>query len=375
MVRFVITFLLYSLPVIAIFAFPLSVYVQGREFTTLSSVIEAQQGSPDILFSLAYSSVNKTYKKMLLQEREAEIVALGSSRVGQFRNQFFLAPEKFANASNAAVDIQEMTDFVRNLDPDSSVRLLIVGFDQRHFDPHDHLPSEVEHVTLFERVKNILSGQWKKVYVDYMHHKFTLTQLSRAQAESADVGVLALINKNGFLPDGSYYEGKIIGDAARLEVLSAAIVEERSKLERVQRQFQYQGPASEESREKLRTFLEVCRDRHIDVIAILPPYAPALYPQRATDADAPGFAGDELSRSLADVFAEFNVQLFDYSNARTVGIQDSEFADILHGTDKAYLRILIDMAKRSTIVDKVVDQAALEKTLKNTEGDFVLTLK
>ena len=335
MSRFLLKLVLFLLPVATLFALPFYVYWQGREFTSVDEVLQAQDHSYGTLFSLAYSSVNRTYKETLISEHQPEVVALGSSRVHQFRNFFFTPSASFENASNAVVTLSDMTRFVEALPQDSRVHVLIVGLDQRYFDPSTTLASETEQITPFERFEAFLAGSWRAVYADYFEGKFALSRLDEAHAASSNIGVLALVNDNGFLADGSYYDGKAVRDPNRLTTLAAAAPASA----------QYNAPASAASIEALKAFFTACDERHIHVVAFLPPYS------EATDATY----RSALADSLTPLSKQFKVDLYDYSNGAVVGIKPSEYVDVLHATDKAYARILIDMASRDAVLKPFVD--------------------
>ena len=56
------TLVLFVLPLTAMFAFPLSVFLLAREGTPLAAVIEAQGGSTPVLYGLAFTGMRMEYK-------------------------------------------------------------------------------------------------------------------------------------------------------------------------------------------------------------------------------------------------------------------------------------------------------------------------
>jgi hypothetical protein len=74
-----------------------------------------------------------------------------------------------------------------------------------------------------------------------------------------------------------------------------------------------------------------------------------------------------------DIFAKYGFPLFDYVSSNVVGVRASEFIDTDHPSDKADLRMLIDMAERDRELARHVDLPHLRALLANTQGDFMVT--
>jgi hypothetical protein len=147
---------------------------------------------------------DRSYKAELIDMRDAPVIALGSSRVMQFRKEMFISPGMFSNAGGAVPQLDEARRFLLALPREAVPRVIILGLDQNFFKPSWHPTLSPEEVAPRQRLLSLLSGEWRKVYTDYITGKFDIRQLSSAHEESMSVGVNALINQNGFRPDGSH---------------------------------------------------------------------------------------------------------------------------------------------------------------------------
>lgn len=367
MPRFLLTLFLFFAPLTFIWIFPLYVYWEGHEFVSIDRVIETQSGPRQLLFGLAYSNVDRAYKFRLTAERKPEIIVLGNSRVMELRKEFFLEPEKFINAGGAAASLQDAVLFVGALPKDNLPRVLILGLYPGYFQPQE--PGIVDEGTLAFRLRSFFAVQWRQVYIDYFSGKFTLSQLSLSK-NSHFVGLSALVSREGYLNDGSYFYGRVVDDPLRVSALDAAEEIGVSNINKRVVSTTTNMALPEENFRALEILLELCKDKNVYVIGFIPPDRYAVTRKvvspyvRLVSVIAPR-ARDTLGRS--------GFPLFDYTGSYTAGVEGTEFIDADHPSDKADLRLLIDMAMHDDILAGHVNISHLRALLQKTKGDFVIT--
>jgi hypothetical protein len=111
----------------------------------------------------------------LLQEKKPEILAMGSSRSFIYRREFFLKPDAFVNASFYGFDIDQEEEFIRNLPPDSGIKVILMTLDQSFFSSQFTKKVYPPNVNLSARISSFFTVDWRVLYYDYAQGKFTLS--------------------------------------------------------------------------------------------------------------------------------------------------------------------------------------------------------
>src|SRR3989344_4936591 len=369
MLKFILKLLLFATPLIPLYGFPLYVYWQARELMPLDQVIYAQAGAQESLYGLAYVNIERTYKIRLAQDRDPDVLVIGNSHVLQFRGAFFANPHDFLNGGGAVHNMRQAILFVEALPHDDTRRVILFGLDDSFFGSQD---VGSEDLVLLEQIRALFSAGRRQVYIDYFSGKFSLADLSRNAASSRSIGLNALINQNGYLNDGSYYYGQKSHDPARISELRA-----QNSAMLLASMEQQVDPAQipelwQEGFQELETFLKLCKERNIYVIGFMPPIGYTAVRSAESPPDWSAQSAEVVMRHAKSYFEQNGFPLFDYFDAHSSGIKESEFVDWDHPTDKADLRILIDMAEHDTVLNRYIDLNSLRSLLKSTKGDFVI---
>ncbi len=381
MPKFLLKLTLFFVPVLTIFIFPLFVYWMADEFISVQSVLSSQSKNKEVLFGLAYNDVGKTYKEALIAERDPAIIALGASRVLGFRESFFNPTTSFTNGGRIVGNISisgvdELSEFIKQLPASSHLRVIILSLDPWMY-TRDQAHSIVhEPVSTSERIVALFAGRWRTVFEDYFSGKFSLSEIASSKKKSHNIGLTALLDQNGMLEDGSYFYGKEIKNPRYKEDSKGLIA---MKLEgishaRTSPELEYGTRISEDNMTSLRNFLELCKKKGIYIIGFTPPFPHSVYQALMSANDPHSQTATRLSQELRDMMHSFDYAFFDFADAGSVGIQDTEFADVAHTTDKGTLRMLIDMAEHDTTLASYVSLHTLHSMLNEaTSSDFILT--
>ncbi len=367
---FVKSFLLW-LPVAVLVLLPLLLLYKSGELLSLDAVIERQQKDHSLV-GLAYSEPNPQYKFLTTVKLRPQILALGSSRVMQFRDYFFTEP--FYNAGGAVAKIVNFEAFLRGIPDEQKPKVVIVGLDQYSFNanwdnmrtppanfvasksfltPHsfaDTYPNHHQNM-LYDALSDIVKGKVNlKTIFSY---------------KGSAIGLQAIVNGDGYLPDGSYLYTKEIKNPSpsRFENIVERINAGTAK-------FEYGEEVNQNALVALKSLLRYTKEKDVYVVAFLPPYAQVAL-EKMEESGKYGYI-EKLPKELFPIFQSYNYPFFDFTNISSVGSSDKEAIDGFHGSDVTYLRILINMAEREKTLSQYVDQKSLKELLKNRESDFIV---
>lgn len=368
MKRFLLKLFLFLLPFIPLFGLPAYVLWRSGEMEEIGRIIDLQsRPRPSVLFGLAYSNPVKLYKLETVLERRPRMLALGSSRVMQFRSAFFRDGASFYNAGGGVSEVGHFRRFLERLPRGHEPALILAGLDHYFFNPSwfndvegDIGRPEARHT----RLSGIYVGAWKKVWGDYFAGKLELDRLRETPAETTLIGAMARMNRSGFRNDGSYYYGSYIKAMLAGDCESQEDCGFRNTLDRIEKgygRFEYGDRVSDSSLALLEDFLSACASRHIKVIGFLPPYAHQVYAAMLSSGNH-GYI-TELPHRLRPLFARFGFPFFDYSDLSVLGAGDEETKDGFHGSEKAYLRLFLDMAAKDSALAAYADLPRLRSRL------------
>ncbi len=363
---------LFSFPLILLFGFPFAVFWYSGEFTSLAAVIDSQQHDPHpALFGRAYSNPDKEYKLRLTLVRSPEVVALGTSRVMQFRESFFKSGTRFTNAGGAIVVADDFKKFLDELPAGHEPKVIIVGLDPRFFNPAWDTPFVgTYHNPSFWTLHEFFTYGWRQFYSDMFHGKMKWDHLLPRAGEGASIGINARMNHDGFRSDGSYYYGKFLGDPLFPERTREEIKSFVAGLLPGSRAVEYGREVSGMRLDSLDRFLQSAAKRHIAVVGFLPPHSRLLYDKIQSFPPEFRKSFTDLPISLRGLFAAQGFSFYDFSDVRSIGSSDDELIDVAHGSEKMYARVIIEMAQRDSGVAAFVDAASLQGAVNHASSSF-----
>lgn len=375
MKNFLIKLIIFLIPVLAVFMLPITVYILGREYYSTEQAINKQTIDSKILYGTAYSSPDSDYKQKLFTNINPVVAVVGSSRSLGFRKDFFAKPDKFfvAGTGGNRQAVESLGEIVKNATSTSDLRFIIFTIDPSEFilkpemTTKNNLSSENE-----SKLLNFISSNWKKVYLDYfVYDKFTLIDLMYKSKKSEDIGLLAILNRDGYRTDGGYQYTKIKQDSNHIKNLQLSIDEELESIKNNGNFSEYGDQISSKKINALNETLKLCKEKNIYVIGVSTPR-----PTKILKAlKSPGYTYSDMFNSLpiklGQVFTENGFEYYDLSDFTILEGNDNEFRDWIHPSDKLYLRMTIYLSEKNQQLRKYTDLKELNKMLKNTKGDFL----
>jgi len=365
------------LPLFLALLFPLFVLTKGGEFFLLETV-ERIQRNPEhlILYGPAYSDYQMKLKYLGVRNRKPRLIALGTSRVMQFRSQFFNQDVTFYNAGGGVARGEDLKAFLDRLPLDAQPEVILLGLDQNFFNHQWVRNSEkrsIDTMFLEDDIEplQILRTRWKRVYKDYFEGKFTLGDIIRA--DRSLIGLSAIMKRSGFRNDGSYMHGLMIKEPHNPEYNDDyEFIDTMRRIDNGNKRFEYGTEIRQESVAELKEFLAECKRRRIHVSAFLPPYAHAVHEKMRSMEGRYEYIW-KLHSEISPVFEKYGYKIQDYSDMSVLGAGDEEALDGFHGSEKAYLRLWLKMQGQDTILRQFSDdQKKLESVLNESQNPLLL---
>ena len=379
MKHFLKTLALFLLPALILFAPAILILFYAGEFYPPAKLGELARGPQTIVAGNAYSNVRGAYQLQETFFRQPEVIALGTSRVGGFRDVFFRDPTIFYNDTGTGGVLSNFRYFLEKLE--HPPRIIIAGMDPYFFSPEEVAKNSVvtrpdpfvKHVPwygpFFEGL--FLGGGWWKIYPDYFAGKFFLTDVFGSRHSTTTfIGLRAVATGNGFLNDGSNYYGDVINSAQNqrkalegIDALAARISDTFGD--------EYGSGISPEAVTELHRFLDIAKGQGSTVIGFIPPISHAEYERLKTFPNAPyAYAFKNLASTLTHIYAEYGYDFYDFGDVVAFGGSDAEMVEAKHGSEKVYLRLFIKMVEKSSSLKALVDVGDLKKKLQETKSNY-----
>jgi hypothetical protein len=271
-------------------------------------------------------------KLRAVQLEPPHVLALGSSRVTIFRQEFFVG-RFFTAGSGWYHQFDDLLAFVRRIPDGSEPKLLIIGLDQKFFNVRwtSRVPNPFDQPDIRTHKRlwwSMARAYWPDVYADYFAGKFNITDLTRPQSDGVRrIGLQAIARNSGTREDGSYTWDWWESHAGDLR--------EIANDEHV---YVYGSGVSPETMTELETFLTECQRRGIYVAGFLPPFSPAVYHALEQDRTHYGYMF-ELAPRLTPLFERFGFSFADFMNPAKCGIERDGFYDGQHASTSGYQRL------------------------------------
>src|SRR4051812_47220692 len=104
--RFLKKLILFSIPMLLILLLPIYIYWVSGELNTIDQIVNEQMNSSvPTITGFAYLN-GAGYKFKSILRRKPEVLVLGTSRVMQFRSDFFKNPRSFYNGGGMTVFLE-----------------------------------------------------------------------------------------------------------------------------------------------------------------------------------------------------------------------------------------------------------------------------
>jgi len=351
-------------PYIVFLSVPIYILILSREefFNLQIGLMDNKQ----LLVGYAYAENKYPYlKKNIIENRAAyKVIALGSSRVLQFREQMFTTP--FYNAGYVVKSIKDFKAFLIDIPKDKYPKYLIIALDQWMFNESwDNLESELN----IKRYENFIPKieTYRSIIKDLIFKKYNLSNFTN-ESDTFKVGLNAWVNNTGMRNDGSYLYGHIINNP---EITNAEKFSETfDRILTGNNKFQYGQTINPLAINFLSDFLDFCLTHEIQVIAFLPPFPNEVY-ARMMCSGRYTYLG-KIDATIKPLFLTRGFEFYNFSKGSQCQSDDSEFIDGFHGGELTYLRIMISILNAGSQLNFVSDKEKLINDLQSASNAYIV---
>ncbi|MDR2850631.1 MAG: hypothetical protein LBV65_01105 [Desulfovibrio sp.] len=331
--------------------------------------VAAQAKGDFVLFGSGVSQDFVDYKLRLYEATKPEIAVLGSSRVMQFRGDYFRA--SFINVGGTAGNLAVLRSTLDGMLAVHRPKAIILGLDFWWFMPQwEPKPFNEEPAT--SGSYNYGFESLKKPWSWLLDGKISLSELAAPLTggfRAGRYGIMAQQTDDGFGTDGSwYYTAETTGRRHPFDY----------RFEDTLKQVRYGVKAfywakrdqTGPSAEHLDAFAEIyCRlkARGIATFVFITPLS-----GRVQDAMRQNAVAWPHLFLLSEALFARGIDVLDYTDMRAFGSDDCEFVDGFHGGEVAYARILRNMADRRPTLLPYVNMARLDAAVRNWKGHVLV---
>lgn len=340
--RFLFIFLLPVLIVLPVGIVSALFLARCGELDSVEKVVANQQISKGLYGSAIHPNAYP-YKLALYRARKPDVVAIGSSRVLQFRQEHFSMPfVSMGMAANYPAEAEKLLDDILEIHKPS---LVILGIDFWWGNPRwIHAPNFDHHKLRGGELTPEALGaplQWlvdRKISWNLVLGR-VIGPSENVASKGNMIGVQAIASGNGFAPDGSrHYSDVLYG---RRPPEDPGFSDTARRIATDSAQFKYGEMVAVERIESLKRFVLRLKNAGVAVVTVIPPVAPSV---------------EKMMQNAGQKYAyvhELQIQLqgigdhhFDFFSAGSLGGNDCEFVDGFHGGDVISARMVLEFSKK-----------------------------
>ncbi|MDB5256716.1 MAG: hypothetical protein JWM14_1411 [Chitinophagaceae bacterium] len=360
MKQFIVKILFFGIPILLLLLLPILILYQTQEnFRGIEDVLSSKR---KYLIGYAYDETKYKYIKRfeLNNNPKFHLLALGSSRVLQFRKEMF--DSSFYNAGYTISRISDFIPFLDRMPHDKHPDYLVIGLDQWMFNSkwdssassmiYQDTSQSFDKIPTFKVILN--------VYSDLYSEKILLNALAQ-KSRYNKVGLNAVMNNSGFRKDGSMcYGDKLLTNDTTVE--DYLYKDTYRRIRDGNRRFEYGENLSVTSIRELERLLAYCKLHNIYVVAFLPPFADQVYDKMKSSGNYEYI--DKLPIALTPLFARYNFEWYDFSTVKKCNSDDEETLDGFHGGELTYQKMVIQMLENGSKLNKCTDVKRLKREVK-----------
>lgn len=335
--------------------------VISDELADFDTLIAKQHGSQDNLIGMAYNEQTAYLKITNVNYYKPDVIALGTSRVMQFRKEFFSA--SFYNCGGSLVSsYDQYLNFLKNME--YQPKIVIIGLDfwlwNADFSGILNAYPEYYKIGLDSRDKTAVV---QSLFDAWISRKWSFSSL---HSFPGNTGLSGKVKNSGYAADGSYYYGsKYVHpetDEERCRDVYNRIVSGTNM-------FEYGENLNSKAQPLLENLLEYCKTNDMEVIGFIPPVADSVY-RMIEDSGKYSYL-KKMDEACRKSFEKYGYAYFNFSNPAEFGADDSFFIDGYHGGDIIYAMFALDMADKSAL-SGYVDKENLTCLIENRQSNLVL---
>lgn len=344
-------------------------YTSGENMRYIDTIIDSESM---YLIGYAYNEENYNYLKWrrIHFGPKVDVIALGSSRVLQFRNTMFQT--SFYNAGYSISSIKDFLPFLEGIPKEKYPQYLIMGLDQWMFNEHWDDLSKVRTPAYWSKSFHYKADAPALIYAwrDLLRGKIKF--FYRKNGTMDFVGLNAVINNKGFRNDGSMCYGSQIEKLLKNDPTANdyQYSDTYKRIESGNKRFEHGDTANTNAIMELDRILSFCKQNEICVVGILPPFARQINIKMG-ETGAYGYM-EEIYPESKKVFDRYAFELYDFTNPDRLGADDSEALDGFHLGEGAYVKLLLKILESNSVLNAVTDVDKLKSDFQHKLNRYMV---
>ncbi len=311
------------------------------------------------LYGKAYSNDATYYKFNMLHQKQADILVTGTSRSLQIRDFYFNEDVSFYNAGSLSPTTTGLVTTLPKIEKEALPKVLIISLDDYFFNPDWYTGATTAFMEDWLYIPDNITYNiaFEDMFADVVAGKLSFfdmfTNFNR-------IGVNAKVNGNGFDEHGCYIYGDVYentkSDAERVEHILTDISEEGGR-------YRPGDNVEQLALNDIVFIAEFCEQNGIELITFTPPLSHSAM-SAINERDDMDYI-HEINAAVTNLAKEHGFEFYHYTNPSTLNMDDSYFVDGFHGSDSAYLLMLIDMLESGSLLNDYADLAHLKELYEN----------
>jgi len=335
------------------------------EYLSVKDVANKQLSSrKKIIYGQALLDSTRNYKLHMLKKTNPKIIVFGDSRVMQFKSYMFT--KKFYNMGGVMQQIDEGLAIAPKI-IEEKPDLVIIGANIRWFNRH---PDEKSIFIHDERLPGFHSKDIVKIFTWVINGDLSFKEMYHQIVHEDDHIGIRGIKGDGFAPDGSYYQTRIItGEKPPNKPLERVVIHGNGRFNMPSGYTSYvaltkiQLSPKDQQINKFIKLIEIFKSNNIKVIVFFPPYSPYVNTSMTELKDKYSWV-----EKLMEKLQTKKVDFINLNNASSINSNSCEFVDGGHGGEITYMRILIKFIEHYSYLHNFIDKGKLKKLIDKNSG-------
>ena len=353
---FIVTFFLVSIPSFFVY----KILLKAKEDLSLQEAVKFQL-EQNTIYNFLSNDMFK-YKLELVKNIKPKIIALGSSRVMQFREESFNT--SFITTGGAANYLNEGLLFLKEMTKHYKPEVIILGldfwwFNEKFYQPKVFDQQEKKEIYIKNKINQTLSMVIKGE-IGFDIFKYILKDKNDI-TNYQNMGLRSLKYSNGFRKDGSYqYTSFILGDEKNSDIKFSNTYD---RINHGNSRFEYASHISKERVEIFNEIIKFAKDNDIKLILFIPPLANEVVEKMNSLGDKYNYVSE-----FRKLVKGTDIENYDFHDMRDYYKDSCEFVDGFHGGDVAYQRMLKKMYDQNSSLSKYLNIELINKSISENTG-------
>lgn len=370
--KFIQRLVRFVFPYFILAVFTITIFYRSGEIFWFNKTLKAQTiERRNFIFGAAYSNLPHNFRLLAVENISPKVIALGASRILQFRAAFFKDSIPFYTTGGVFKRLEQLRAFLESIPEENLPQTIILGLDQWWFNArydsamktkNDLIYNQFSWVDNFEGLQS-----WQNFYYDWWNGKIILKKIwNDSEGDVEWFGISGRMASFGYRKDGSRAYGNIIANG---KTIKNKILNSVDSVKADYGIFRKSAGINAKAVNELRMLLRFCKKHKIIVTGFLPPVDElVLVEMKKNDKDYSHFF--KLYEQIAPVFRDYGFHVYDFLQAEKYGSSTNEMIDAVHGSEKSYLKLYLQLLRKDTYLNQFSDSTFLITKLDSAKGNF-----